>query len=75
MIYKRTILSSVIYLSGSQLIERVGISDVSFSDAVKNTLDGLKGEMHVQWFQVLEQRGKVGPDGKVQFQVIVKIAV
>ena len=65
----------MIYLSGSQLIERVGVSDVSFSDAVKNTLDGLKGEMHVQWFQVLEQRGKVGPDGKVQFQVIVKIAV
>lgn len=58
-----------------KLVELVGISDESFSDAVNNavkkaddTLDGLS------WIEVVEERGLV-QDGQVaEYQVKVKVA-
>ncbi len=58
-----------------KIIELVGISDDSFSDAVDNaiakaneTLSGLA------WFEVEEERGAIGDGGVTEYQVKVKVA-
>ncbi len=55
--------------------EVVGISNVSFSEAVKNAVKKLidKGEK-VYWFEIVEQRGAV-KGSEVEFQVKVNLAV
>jgi flavin-binding protein dodecin len=57
------------------LIERVGVSNVSFSDAVKKAVQGVRMERNVYWFQVLEQRGKVSSEGEIEYQVIIRMGV
>jgi len=54
--------------------ELVGTSVVSFSDAVKNAVEeASKTVRHIDWFEVIEQRGNV-KDGKVvEYQVVLKI--
>ncbi|MBI1931371.1 MAG: dodecin domain-containing protein [Ignavibacteriales bacterium] len=56
-----------------EIINRVGISNQSISDAVKNALDEAKNDGGVSWFEVVEQRGRVTNDDKIEFQVTVKI--
>jgi dodecin len=58
-----------------QMIEAVGVSAVSFSDAAKNAVDQLiaKGKK-VHFFEVVQQRGAVRENKIKEFQVIVKIA-
>lgn len=56
-----------------EVIERVGISTESISDAVKAVLSTANNEKKVAWFEVIEQRGRVTSDGKIEFQVKVKI--
>lgn len=58
-----------------QLLEIVGISNESNSDAIKKALTKLKeaGEK-VYWFEVLEQRGSFKGDS-IQFQVKLKVAI
>jgi flavin-binding protein dodecin len=55
-------------------IEVVGTSETSFSDAVTRAVQKAATTLHnLDWFEVVEQRGRI-EDGKVsQFQVTVKI--
>ena len=53
------------------IIEKVGISYDCYCDAVKNALKSVKKQIH--WFEVIEQRGRVTKDNKIEFQVVIKI--
>lgn len=56
-----------------EIIERVGISYESVSDATKKVVMEAHTESGVSWFEVTEQRGRVTHEDKVEFQVTVKI--
>lgn len=52
---------------------RVGISTKSFSDAVEQAVKEAAKEGMVGWFEVVEHRGRVLPDGTLEFQATVNI--
>ncbi|MCB9249157.1 MAG: dodecin domain-containing protein [Ignavibacteriales bacterium] len=56
-----------------EIIERVGISYESISEAVKLVVLEAHTEGKVSWFEVVEERGRVTEDEKIEFQVTVKI--
>lgn len=56
-----------------EVIERVGISNESIAHAVKSVVEEAHAEKKVAWFEIVEQRGRVTPEGKVEFQIKVKI--
>ncbi len=56
-----------------EVIERVGVSTVSFTEAVKSAVSEANSEKAVYWFEVAEQRGRMTPEGEVEFQVTVKM--
>ncbi|AFN75213.1 hypothetical protein MROS_1981 [Melioribacter roseus P3M-2] len=56
-----------------EVIERVGISTESISEAIKSVLKEANEEKPVAWFEVVEQRGRLTSDGSVEFQVKIKI--
>ncbi len=55
-------------------VEVVGISPVSFSEAVKNAVaEASRTIRGMSWFEVVEERGRI-KDGQVaEFQVTLKI--
>ncbi len=55
-------------------VEIVGTSPVSFAEAVKGAVEEAgKTIRHMDWFEVVEQRGRV-KDGKVaEFQVTIRV--
>jgi dodecin len=55
-------------------IEVVGTSPISFSEAVKAAVAAASQTVtHLDWFEVVEQRGMI-KDGKVaEFQAVLKI--
>lgn len=57
-----------------KITELVGTSPQSFAEAARAAVaEAAKTVRHMDWFQVVEQRGKV-VDGKVEeFQVVLKI--
>jgi dodecin len=57
-----------------KITEIVGTSSVSFAEAVKSAVvEASKTIRHLDWFEVVEQRGRIA-DGKVQeFQVTIKV--
>lgn len=57
-----------------KLIEVVGTSPSSFAEAVKAAIvEAARTVHHMDWFEVIEQRGAI-KDGKVaEFQVTVRI--
>ena len=57
-----------------KLIEIVGTSPMSFAEAVKSAIaEASKTIRHLDWFEVVEQRGSIA-EGKVQdFQVTLKV--
>ena len=57
-----------------KVIEIVGTSATSFSDAVSNGVAKAAKTLHnLSWFEVVEQRGTI-TDGKVdQFQATIKV--
>ncbi len=56
------------------MMEVVGISNVSFSDAVKSAVKKLlEGGHKLYWFEVVEERGAV-KGNEVEFQVKLKVA-
>jgi dodecin len=62
-------------MSGTyKITELVGTSPVSFAEAVKAGItEAAKSLRHLEWFEVIEQRGRIA-DGKVQeFQVSLKV--
>jgi len=54
-----------------EIVEKVGISYSSYSDAVKQIIKNV--DKQVYWFEIIEQRGRVTEDQKIEFQVVVKI--
>lgn len=56
-----------------EIIEVVGISTVSISEAIKTAVTEANSEKAVSWFNVIEERGRVTQEGLVEFQVTVKI--
>ena len=56
-----------------EIIERVGTSNESVSDAIKSVVMEAHKEKAVSWFEVLEQRGRVTQDDKIEYQVTVKL--
>jgi len=57
-----------------KITELVGTSPTSFAEAVKAAVtEAAKTVRHMEWFEVVEERGRIA-DGKVQeFQVILKV--
>ncbi|MDX9734698.1 MAG: dodecin family protein [Thermoanaerobaculia bacterium] len=55
-------------------VELVGTSPVSFAEAVKAAVEeASKTVRHMDWFEVVEQRGRIH-DGKVaEFQVTIRV--
>jgi len=53
----------------------VGISNISYSDAVKNAINEIKGNRNIHFFTITEQRGKVNENNDIEFQVILKIGI
>jgi len=56
-----------------EVIELVGLSCESISDAVTAAVKEAAKNSKVAWFEIIEQRGRVTQDGKIEFQVKVKI--
>lgn len=56
-----------------EIIERVGISTESITDAIQKVVLETNAKNKVGWFEVVEQRGRINSEGKVEFQVTVKI--
>ena len=62
-------------MSGTyKVVEIVGTSPTSFAEAVRSAVEeASKTLRHVDWFEVIEQRGRI-VEGKVQeFQVSMKV--
>jgi len=57
-----------------KLLELVGTSKKSFAEAVKAAVEEAnKTVRHMDWFEVVSQRGRIA-DGKVdEFQVTIKV--
>ena len=60
-------------MSKFEVIELVGTSNVSSSDAVKSIVLDANKENEVSWFEVIEERGRVTSSGEIEFQVKVKV--
>lgn len=55
-------------------VEVVGISDVSFAEAVKVAVEEAgKTIRHMSWFEVVEQRGRIHEGKVAEFQVTIRI--
>jgi len=53
------------------IIEKAGVSYTSYCEAVKNALKNIHKKVH--WFEVMEQRGRITEDGKIEFQAVVRV--
>jgi flavin-binding protein dodecin len=56
-----------------EVVDRVGISTEGITEAIKEAVLEANQERKVGWFEVIEQRGRVTSEGKVEFQVTVRI--
>jgi flavin-binding protein dodecin len=56
-----------------EILVRVGVSTESFCKAVESVVEEANKEKKVSWFEVVEQRGRVTNEGKLEYQVTVKI--
>jgi dodecin len=55
-------------------VEVVGISPVSFAEAVKSAVaEASKTIRNMSWFEVVEERGRIKDGAVVEFQVTIKI--
>jgi dodecin len=55
-------------------IQIVGTSPVSFAEAVKNAVrDASATVRHMDWFEVVEMRGRLKDGEVVEFQVTIRI--
>jgi flavin-binding protein dodecin len=55
-------------------IEVVGTSPISFSEAVKAAVaEASQTVHHMDWFEVVEQRGMINKEKVAEFQVVLKI--
>lgn len=56
-----------------EVVELVGLSNVSSSEAIKSVVLESNKAKPVAWFEVIEERGRVTQDGQIEFQVKVKL--
>jgi len=57
-----------------KMVEVVGTSKTSFADAVKNAVtEAGQTVRHMDWFEVIAERGRIADGQVVEFQVAVKI--
>jgi flavin-binding protein dodecin len=57
-----------------KIIELVGTSPVSFAEAVKSAVAEASATVrHMEWFEVVSQRGRIVDGGVSEFQVTLKI--
>jgi flavin-binding protein dodecin len=55
-------------------LEVVGTSPVSFAEAVKDAVaEAAKTVRHMDWFEVVEERGRIANGAVAEFQVTIKI--
>lgn len=62
-------------MSGFEIIEKVGISNKNYSDAVKNALSTIMKTTNVFWFEVIEQRGRITENHEIEYQIVLKIGI
>ncbi len=62
-------------MDGFDVVEKVGLSDESYSEAVQNAIDSISKVRKVFWFEVIEQRGRVIDNKKIEYQIVVKAGV
>lgn len=56
-------------------IELTGTSQTSIEDAVQRAIDKASKTLHsLHWFEVIETRGAIQDNNKIQWQVLVKVA-
>jgi dodecin len=57
-------------------VEIVGVSSGSIEAAIEAALTKAKSSLDkLSWFEVVDVRGHIGPDGKVaEYQVVLKVA-
>ena len=58
-----------------EIIERIGVSKKSVSDAVQNAIDNITGDRNIHFFEIVQQRGKVDDNKNIEFQVILRIGI
>ena len=58
-----------------KMIRLVGTSDKSYEDAIQNAIHDARESLHdLDWFQVMEQRGRIDASGKViEFQAVIEV--
>jgi hypothetical protein len=57
-----------------KIVELVGTSEVSFAEAVKNGVqEASKTIRHMDWFEVVSERGRISEGRVKEFQVTIKI--
>jgi flavin-binding protein dodecin len=56
-----------------EVIERVGVSIISLEDAIREVVNEAQEEKKIGWFEITEQRGRITSEGKIEFQVKVRI--
>jgi dodecin len=57
-----------------RLIQIVGTSPVSFAEAVKNAVAEASNTIHhMDWFEVVEERGMIRDGQVAEFQVTLKV--
>lgn len=56
-----------------EVLEMVGTSNESSSDAIKSVVMDAHKNGGVAWFEVIEERGRVTSEDQIEFQVKVKI--
>ena len=58
-----------------RVTEVVGTSEESVAQAIRNGVARVSRTVrNVEWFEVLETRGAVAPDGQITFQVGLKVS-
>lgn len=56
-------------------IELVGVSTVSYEDAVKTAVEKAAATLHgLSWFEVTEQRGRISEGKIAEYQAVIKVA-
>lgn len=57
-----------------KMVEIAGSSSKSYEDAVRSCIRRTsKTVRDIKWFQIMEQRGTLAPDGSLLWQVVIKI--
>ena len=57
-----------------KIIDLVGTSPVSFAEAVKSAVQEASATVrHMDWFEVVEERGRISNGKVAEFQVTIKV--